>query len=421
MKDGLIIFLFASVVYVATLLPGVGWGAEAELQTQVLLQARTTNVLIALLSALTLVVVFFTISLLVSRKISTFGTVIALGFSQSFYLHAVRPSFFALKFFFFASFIFFAIEFLLVKKKRSLLIAIVFGVMMLFTAIQDGSVENEWLLFLPMVIYLIARLFTSSWIIFPFLFIGCLLTSGIDGLIFMFIALQFPFIGLVLMGYGFLRGLHRYRPLIEFLLLSIPGSVFRHAFHFPESFGSMTYAVIASSLLIGLGIDFLFERLTLRREKIPIVSPLLISALVAFPLMTAGALAWYVRASGTDHRLNFPPATLWHDPVFYSLWPAKNGQGGEQFVNEAETLPPSLVFVDPDILPVVIYAQRVEKRLLHIEALSVPPESQSEIAQQARNAGKKVFLAGTNPRFYALNSLGEIGEIFPAGRMYEWK
>lgn len=426
-KDGLVIFLFASVVYVSTMLPGVGWGTEAAFQMRiaqsapVALQAREINFLIAVLSALTLVVTYYTANLLVVRKISAFGSVIALGFSQSFYLHAVRPSLFAPKFFLFASLIFFAINFLLMKKKRFLFMAITCGVMMLLTAIQDVSVENEWLLILPMITYLIARLFTSSWIIFPFLFAGCMLASGIDGLIFIFIALQFPFVSLLLMGYGFLRGLYRCRPLIEFLLLALPGSIFRYGFHFPESFGSMTYAIIAFSLLIGLGIDLLFEHLTLRREKIPIASPLLISVLVAFPLVTAGALTWYVRSSGTDQRLNFPAATLWHDPVFYSLWPPKNGQGGDRFVDEADRLPASLLIVDPEILPVVIYARTIEKRLLHIEALVVPPEFQSEFALRARAAGKRVFIAGTDPRFYALGSLGEVGEIFPAGRMYEWK
>ncbi|MEK8023029.1 MAG: hypothetical protein AAB229_04395, partial [Candidatus Hydrogenedentota bacterium] len=83
----------------------------------------------------------------------------------------------------------------------------------------------------------------------------------------------------------------------------------------------------------------------------------------------------------------------------------------------------AVLIADPEIMPVVDYASRVEKRLPGIRALALSEEDRlSDFDRLIRQSGGlPIFLAGVDPEYHAPEELGRRGELIPAGLFLEWK
>lgn len=450
MKDALLVFLLALVLYGATMLPGPAWGPGAELALVTatdgeyeasplfVIPARIfvalfpfgnpawrLNLFVAIVSALVIAVMYLSARLVVVTPTSAFAAAAALGTSYAFYSQAVLPSVFPVVLLFIAIMIHFQLKHVIAGGRRNAGYALAAG---LAACMVHSSVAPAFIL---SNVYLLARQKAPKIPIRIFMGAGALaaMTMNNLGIVGFFIAFEYPFVAWVLIGYGAIQSYRRFQFVLEIVLCLMIGTAFaRIDTALPDLVGPLLPAAMGASLLLGMGADFLMERIRLRHERLPTLAPALLSLVIVFPLLTMGILTWYVRASGVDQGLarNHPGMLLkitpWKDPVYYALWPPKNGQGGASFIDEVEALPDSAAIVlDPELLPVVEYAQVAESRLLDVDVISGLKEFQLDEARMAAARGKRIFLAGTDPNFYDLERFGTAGEIVAFGRMYEWQ
>lgn len=471
------IVLGSFLLYALLMLPGVGWGEGAELQARAALYggeaaaatppglsdgpgvgiarravqdvflwpaglfvhllpfgtpAWRFNVLMALLSSLTLAILYLTMRLVVVRRTAAALGAVCVVFSHAYFLQAVRPS----------PWPFLALLFAAAQHQavRHLLLGETFPLISLWVFSLTGVVlaPELALAFLAPAFFVTMRDWTPrSWIFWCLLALTLFATVSASALgiaaypvLAAYLALQYPVLGWLLAGWGGQGLARRLRPVGELVVISLAGAAPLAVPAFlPDALGALLPGSLAASLLVGVGADFLVERIRPRRELATYAIPILFVAAAVLPLITTMAVATSVRAGGIDRRIDAErPFGIelrdnpWCDAVWYALWPPKYGQGGNRFVAEAERVLPSGAFLlaDPDILPVVGYAQRVEGRLRGLTAAGLPLDRQASELARLVAAGHPVFLAGIDPEYYAGTELGMAGEIESAGNFYRW-
>lgn len=475
--DLVTLVLGAFVLYIFVLLPGVGWGTGAELQARAALYGETAeaeappgladgpgvgvarrllqdlvlwpsgvfiqavgfgspawrfNLLMIVVSILTLAILYLTMRLVVARRTAAVLAATAVVFSHGFFLHAVRPS----------PWPFLALLYAAQQHQavRHLLLGETFPLISLWVFALTGVVLAPELAaaFLAPAFFATLRDWTGrSWVFWLSLVVAVITVTGASTLgrsaypiLAVYIAIQYPVLGWLLAGWG-IQGLRRrLRPIGELVAVSLASAVPLAVPSFlPDALGSLVPASLATALLLASGSEYLLDRIRPRRELATYAIPMLFVALAALPLVSTIALATAVRSGGIDRRFAAErPFGIelrdnpWCDAVWYALWPPKNGQGGERFLREAEALlpPDAFLLADPDVLPVVGYAQRVEGRLSGLTAATLANPRQTAELLRLAAAGKPVFLAGVDPSFYDVAALGAIGSLDAVGNFYRW-
>jgi hypothetical protein len=469
------IMVTALGLYLATLLPGIGWGAGARLQTQsaifpealVAVEAIDTsdenheasprvspffaaparlflalvpfgspawrvNLLMAFAAAVTLIIVYGLLRQIVARALAATMAAAALAFSHAFFLHAVQPSLLPVLALLLSLLLLLAVRHLLMERGReAAFLWILLGVM---AAIESSTLFST----LPAALYVTIRRFWKSPALFPLILLPLVVTQiavsdfGLAApvLLGFFAAFQFPIVGwlLIILGYRLLA--RRARPILELaLLVTLGGAPLMHGLTATELMGSMLLSSLGLVILLGTGAEHLLERIASRTEPLPSLVPLLFASLVLFPLLVAVSAATLVRATGLDTRLAIASPTVirlrdnpWNDAVWYALWPPKNGLGGGLFIAEAERILPAdgALLVDPEVAAALDFAQRVEGRLAGIRPVRGAQEDQMAHASLLAAEGRRIFLAGNDPAFYDIEGLGRMGVLIEQGRFYEW-
>ncbi len=458
-------------LYLVCLLPGVGWGATAHLQAACAAPgeppaglyegyeappsppavyaaicrpfarffpggspAWRVNLFSALAAVAALAVFATALGFLTAHRSSAVLAVTALGFSHAFFFHAVHPSPRMLLFLFAAVLHLASLRILLLGCRRSALLAALAALACL--AIDRSSS----LAILVPLHYIVLRRFLPSaplfWLLAAVAVFGAMrarLGFHFDAypLLVAYSAFQYPVAAWVLLIWGYLLLRRRSPAVLDWLVLSwLAAAPLAAGRELEELAGSMILALLPLGALVALGLEYVHDRIRLRTEIRPVVTPLLFVSLVVFPLVATGAATYAVRASGLDRHwalADAPPVTVrdnpWRDAVWYALWPPKNGEGGGRFIADAEEHVPegSVILADPSILPVVDYAQRAEGRLRGVRVLSAALDDQMPHLVSFATEGRRIFLAGIDPAYYDTESLGRMGELIPIGRLYEWR
>jgi hypothetical protein len=461
------------VLYLLTLMPGPAWGVGAVLQHRAsyseesLLSEKTgeagklpetsisslytgpagffarlfpfgdlawrVNLFGALLMIAALVVVYFAARLLVSNRLAAIAAAVALGFSPAFFLHAVTPTAMPLALLLQAVSLHELIRVRLTESR------VAFGFALAAAALAAALMpESSAGIVVPVILAADRSLSKRGPAVIGLLVLAvAAITAGLSEfgffaatLLFVFLLLQFPFVGWILLGWGAAELSRRARGVRDLLIVSLAASIPHASGVRPEElFGAMLPALAPAALILAAGVDHVRTRLARRREAIDIAPALLLTSLALCPLLTAGSVAYTARASGFETRLAVERAhwvdlrgNAWHDAVLYSLWPPKNGEGSGEFLLEAERdLPAKCVLVvDPAIAPALRFAQDVEGRLMGVRAMHVDPAGQVVRLSTAAAEGARIFLAGTDPEFYDVPGMALIGDLVPSGRFLEW-
>ncbi len=470
--------LGAFLLYLIFLLPGVGWGAGAEIQARAALYGASAeastppelgdgpgvgvarrvvqdiflwpsgvfvhllpfgspawrfNVLMVVLSVMTLAILYLTMRLLVVRRLAAVLAATAVIFSHAFFLQAVRPSPWPFLALLYAAQQHQAVRHLLLGETFPLISVWVFSLTGVVLAPELA------LAFLAPAFFVTMRGWTRGpWIFWLLLLVTIFTTSAASALqssaypvLAGYLALQYPVLGWLLAGWGIQGLARRLRPVGELAAVALAGSAPLAVPAFlPDALGALLPGSLVIALLLAVGAEYLIDRLKPRRELATYALPMLFAAVAALPLVSTIVLATTVRAGGIDRRVAVERPfgialrdTPWCDAVWYALWPPKYGQGGERFLVEAEANLPENAFLlaDPEILPVIAYAQRVEKRLLGLTAAGLDTTGQADQLLLLARAGRPIFLAGMDPAYYDGATLGQMGELEAVGNFYRWR
>lgn len=462
LADVVVLAVSAFALYFSCALPGVGWSEEALLQTDVALyfgergvqaEGRLHPVLTAagavfsrvisvgdpawrvtmlclLASVLSLALVYLGLRQLVAHRSAALMGAIALAFSHSFFLHAVRPSVYA------PSATLFAVEIALVVRFRFFRERIALAAAW-FAAISGASLLPDATLgFVIPVVFITAMRFARISFIFAgllaahaaFVWAESNLGALTYPLLLLFIAFQFPFVGWLLAFWGGMFLGRRFPGLFGIMTLSaLSAAPLVYGETLNQFFGAMLISSIPVSYLVGLGADHILERLERMRGEIPIAPVVIVGSLVLMPLMTMASILYSFRNAEFDRGLADRgvwriESSRWRDDIWYSFWPPKFDQGAGGFLDEVERVVPpgATIIVEPGLAPVIEYARFVEGRYAAIEILMLEASEQMPRARDVARMGRRVFLAGIASPYYDVRTMGENGEVRAAGGLYEW-
>lgn len=456
--DVILILALSLLLYVCTLMPGVGWGREAELQRACAVFRATSapidtgvpwglaglgalwidlvpwgglawriNLLMAVVSSLTLAVVYVFLRQVVTRRVTALMAVTALAFAPAFFLHAVRPSLHPFLVLLFALQLGLAVRHLLLAGRPSL--AAVWLLVLPAWHLQPQSLLPT----LSVAFFVsIARWIRTDRLFLLFLAVqfAVVLALGDLGLaapllLAAFLALQFPLVGWLIAAWGLVLLRHRFHRLFCLLVVSVIGAMpLAIGPCLADLFGVLLIAVVPGAWILAFGLEYLYERLDAVRRHLAFVPALVIASLVALPLFSTALVLHGL------HAMSFagPPGirievTHWRHDLFDALWPPKNGRGAASAISAMARILPdtAVIIVDPALAPAIRFAQDVEGRLSRVEMLALPPEEQMpEAVKHADVEGRRVFVAGIDPVYYDMESFGRMGELHETGGIYEW-
>ena len=466
--DAAVIAISAFVLYLIFLLPGVAWGNSASLQTYAITLASPNpslyagfdlpsapspiyaypahvwtkiilfgnpawriNLFSAFLSALTLALLVMAVRNISSSRLTSTCAAISLIFSHSWFLNSVIPGTAIL-----ASFIFMVQIFLSI---RALMTRSIKAESLSYCTALIGALlapHNALVFLLPALYLFLSRFAASFWIFTGLSLAGIVFKSATSDfsinsypLLIIFSLFEFPVVASLLILYGTMHLKKRMPELLKFLLLAWIGSA-------PATggtdliglFAEMNSALLALSLLTGCGVEYLHARMIRKEDLKRWSNPILISIVVILPLVSTALTAYIFRHTRLDTYIAMKNEKIilrdnpWCDATWYALWPMKNGEGGEKLLADAERTIPSgsVILADPETMPVLDYARRVEGRLNNILLLSADIDEQLPELMSLSLEGRRIFLAGIDSRYYDAVALGKMGNIESSTGFFEW-